>query len=310
MLAINWQDCARNSLLCIVPKQVIVPIRSVRVIEDTQRSCANSCSPNRLGTHRYARFNPLGRRGSTVATVRGSAAHTTTHGVLVGNTTSLVDSRGGRNVRVSGRVDSDGDPGHDAVGDVVGKLDPLDEGVHISRLLAQDRVLGVQSEVLGVGVVRGGRFDEGDQVLVEEDLADVGGRGGAVAAEEGTVGTDGGLVDVVREDVNVGGTCMFVLVDRWNEAAVLEGLTAGVVTRDDRLVLCHAVHVGLDNTAQEGVVEVSEVVTVTVARSGDTTVNSGCLKDVSLGSVVCTCVVHSRCSARCPCRQPGQARKS
>ena len=60
---------------------------------------------------------------------------------------------------------------------------------------------------MGVGVVRGGGFDEGDQVLIEEDLADVRGGGGAVAAEEGAVGADGGFVDVVREDVDVRGTC-------------------------------------------------------------------------------------------------------
>jgi hypothetical protein len=60
---------------------------------------------------------------------------------------------------------------------------------------------------LGVGVVGGGGFDEGDEGLVEEDLADVRGGGGAVAAEEGAVGADGGFVDVVGQDVDVGGAC-------------------------------------------------------------------------------------------------------
>lgn len=58
-----------------------------------------------------------------------------------------------------------------------------------------------------VGVVRCRGFDEGDERLVEEDLADVGGVGGCVAFEEGAVGADEGLVGVVCEDVDVCGAC-------------------------------------------------------------------------------------------------------
>ena len=151
----------------------------------------------------------LHRRRSTVATIRGSArtARAAHRAVLVGNTASLVDGSGRGNLIVNSRVDADRDPSHDAVGDVVGELDPLDEGVHVRRLLAQDRVVGVQGQVLGVGVVRGGGLDEGDQVLVEEDLADVGGVGGGIAVEESTVGADDGVVDIVGEDVDVGCAC-------------------------------------------------------------------------------------------------------
>lgn len=58
-----------------------------------------------------------------------------------------------------------------------------------------------------VGVVGRGRFDERDEVLVEEDLADVRGVRGAVGGrgEERAVRADRGRVGVVREDVNVGG---------------------------------------------------------------------------------------------------------
>lgn len=58
-----------------------------------------------------------------------------------------------------------------------------------------------------VGVVGRGGFDEGDQVLVEEDLTDVRGVGCGVAAEEGAVGADGSGVGRVGEDVDVGGAC-------------------------------------------------------------------------------------------------------
>ena len=51
-----------------------------------------------------------------------------------------------------------------------------------------------------------------------------------------------------------------------------EGLTAGVVTGDDGLVLSHAVCVGLNDSAQESVVEVGQIVTVAVAGSCHTAV--------------------------------------
>ena len=61
-----------------------------------------------------------------------------------------------------------------------------------------------------VSVVGRGGFDEADEILVEEDLADVRGVRGRVATEEGAVGADGGVVGVVGEDVDVGGACEFV----------------------------------------------------------------------------------------------------
>jgi hypothetical protein len=64
---------------------------------------------------------------------------------------------------------------------------------------------------LGVGVVGCGGFDEGDEVLVEEDLADVGGVRGCVALEQSAVGADQGGVGVVGEDVDVGGACRALL---------------------------------------------------------------------------------------------------
>jgi hypothetical protein len=70
---------------------------------------------------------------------------------------------------------------------------------------------------LRVGVVGCGGFDKGDEVLVEEDLADVGGVRGGVAFEEGAVGADEGGVGVVGEDVDVGGACWDGMVSERRE---------------------------------------------------------------------------------------------
>jgi hypothetical protein len=67
---------------------------------------------------------------------------------------------------------------------------------------------------LRVGVVGRCGFDEGDEVLVEEDLADVGGVRGGVAFEQGVVRADQGGVGVVGEDVDVGGACWGGIVSR------------------------------------------------------------------------------------------------
>ena len=62
-----------------------------------------------------------------------------------------------------------------------------------------------------VGVVGRGGFDEGEEGLVEEELADVGGVGGGVVFEESAVGADEGGGGVVGEDVDVGGACFEVV---------------------------------------------------------------------------------------------------
>lgn len=101
-------------------------------------------------------------------------------------------------------------------------------------------VIGVGGELLGVGGVGLVLFDGGDEVLVEEELADpVGVRG--VDAAEGVVGEDLGFVGRVGEDVDVGSA-------------------AGVVAGEDGVELGDAVFVGFLDTAEEGFVEVALVV--------------------------------------------------
>jgi hypothetical protein len=172
-----------------------------------------SCSLGQRVSHILFCCDPLRRRRSAVAAIRRTTVATAhTHRVLGSHTAILVDSCGRSDFIISSRVDTNRNPSHDTIGDVVRKLDPLDERIHVCGFLAQNLVVGVESGFLRVGVVGRGGFDEGDEVLVEEDLADVGGVRGRVAAEEGAVGADGGVVGVVGEDVDVGGACGWGLV--------------------------------------------------------------------------------------------------
>jgi hypothetical protein len=95
-----------------------------------------------------------------------------------------------------------------------------------------------------------------DEVLVEEDLTRVGGVGGGVAAEQGAVSADGGVVGVVYKHVDVGGT-------------------SGVVAWEDGLELGDTVGIGLLDTAEESGFEVRSIVAVSVALSSDAAVNPG-----------------------------------
>ena len=157
-----------------------------------------------LGRRRARRHTTVGHR--TIATTRRIATRSTAHPrVCISHTAVLVNRRRGRDLFVSSRVNSNADPRHDSVGDVFAELHPLDERIHVGRFFAQDRVVGVEGQVLGVGVVGSGCFDEGDEGLVEEDLSDVGGVSCCcVDAEKGGVCADGGGVGVVGEDVDVG----------------------------------------------------------------------------------------------------------
>lgn len=108
-----------------------------------------------------------------------------------------------------------------------------------------------------VAHIRFGGFDLGNEVLVEEDLADVRGGSGEVSGifEQGAVGADDGGVGVVGENVNVSGT-------------------AGVVTREGGFELDDTVDVGLLQSAVEGVVEVGSVVGVSVSAGGNARVDA------------------------------------
>lgn len=147
------------------------------------------------------------------------------------------------------RVNADRDPREDTVRDIITEENVRRHGVAGRGLLAEDTVLGVCGKRLGVGRVRRRRLHLGDQVLVEEQLADV--RDGA--AGEGLVGV-GRRVDV-RQDVDV-------------------RRATRVVAREQRHELQHAVVVGDLDSAQGRVVQVGRVVGVAVVLSDDAAVDA------------------------------------
>lgn len=204
-----------------------------------------------------ARWHATSRSATSAVAATRSITTTTHTRVLVGNTKVLVVSSSRRGLGVGGWVNSKADPSHDTVLDGVANHNVLDEGVHGLGLLGENAVVGVESQVLGVGVVRCGSRNLGKEVLVQEDLANVRGVSGEVTEtlEDGAVGADNSGVGIVAQNVNVGST-------------------TGVVTGDDGLELSYAVDVGGLDAAEEGVLDVGHIVLVAVTRGGDSRVDT------------------------------------
>lgn len=133
-------------------------------------------------------------------TTRRSAPGTTHTAVLILDTTLLSHIRRRSDRRILRRVDAHGDPGEDPIPDVlVVQEHVLHKGVDRVGLLRQDAVVRVRREFLRVGAVGRQGLDLADQVLVEEELADVGGSRG-VEARDGVVAETDGFVRGVAED--------------------------------------------------------------------------------------------------------------
>lgn len=192
----------------------------------------------------------LGRGSSAVG---GAAAGATAAGVGVLDTAGLVAEGGGGDGLRQGGVDAEGHPSKEAVSDAIAEESVLHHGVNTvgGGLLRKDGVVGVGGELLGVGVVGGEGLDGGDEVLVEEGLADVG-SGDLVA--EGAVGVEGGVV--VDHQVDVGGT-------------------GGVVAGEDGLELGNTILIGGLDAAEPGLVDVGLVGGVTVTAGDDAGVDTG-----------------------------------
>lgn len=197
------------------------------------------------------------RRRRARGTWRRTSTHTHSR-IRVLNTSilSVVSSRG--SIDILSSIDANVNPGEDSIAHVIAQKDVLHEWVDGVSLLCKNAVLGVGGEFLGVGAVGRGLLDGADEVLVEEELADVGGLG-AVEAGDGVVLQDGGLVGGVAEDVDVGGA-------------------AGVVTREEGLELDDTLFVAGLDSAQESGVEVRGVILVAVSAGRDTGVDT-LLKD-------------------------------
>lgn len=119
--------------------------------------------------------------------------------VLVLNATLLGVVSSGGNVGVLGSIDSNRDPGEDTLGHIVTDQNVLHERINGVGLLGQDAVIGIGGQILSVGGVGRGLLDIGDQVLVEEELADMG-RLGGVQVAECMVSLDLGLIGSVGQN--------------------------------------------------------------------------------------------------------------
>lgn len=247
---IQQSTSGSHFLLCLLPVQPF--------LVDTQR---------RLGLnvqiHRSRRTSTLSTRGSSGSratsttgkstareSTRMSAAGSTTTGVGVGDSALLVERSSRADGLAQAGIDAEAQPAEQTVLDGVAEEDVLHERVTCLGLLAEDAVLLVGRQLLGVDRVDARGLDLGDEVLVEEGLADVADVGGV---DEGAVVEGRGVG--VDQDVDVGGP-------------------ARVVAREERFERCRAVGVGLLHAAEEGGVDVGRV-TVAVAAGHDARVDAG-----------------------------------
>lgn len=151
---------------------------------------------------------------------------------------------------MAGKIDTERDPSEDTLRDGVTNEGVVDNWISGSSLLAKDLIIGVQGDDLGVGAVWGDGIGFSDEILIEEDLSDV----GNVSSSVGTV-LIGGSVEV-GEDVEVGGS-------------------AGVVTWEKGGELCDSLVRGWLKLSQEGGVQVAEVGRVSVTAGDNTRVDTG-----------------------------------
>jgi len=194
----------------------------------------------------------LGRRCTSRSSARRRrSAHTAT-GVLVGNTSLLVvvDSR--RDRAGLGGVDPEGEPSEKTVADAVAEKSVLHEGIDTIGLglFAQNTIVFVESEFLGVGSIRLEGLDLGDEVLVEEGLSNV---AGVVVSAESLVGKESRVG--MNHDVDVSSA-------------------AGVVTREDRLELSNTIRVGLLDASKPSLVNVGLIRAIAIAVGNDTRVHA------------------------------------
>lgn len=131
----------------------------------------------------------LSRRGAITATTEVAVGYTT-RGIQGRSSVDSLDQCG---------VDTESNPAQETVLNSVAEQNVLNEGVAGGSLLGQDTVLGVGGEILGVPNIGGSGLNLGDQVLIEEDLANVRSR----SVQEGTVGSGSSVK--VNQCVDVGG---------------------------------------------------------------------------------------------------------
>lgn len=164
----------------------------------------------------------------------------------------LTEDSGIGSIVALSQIHTQRNPSKDSILNIIPKFHVVKNriGVHVS-LDSEDSVIGVVHNLDAVVRVRRDvGVDVVDEVLVEEELADV----RHVAAGQGAVGQLVGAC--VGDDVDVGG------------AAV-------VVAGEDGLEGCDTVGVRLGDAAEEGGVDVGGVSVVAVAAGDDAAVDAG-----------------------------------
>lgn len=212
----------------------------------------NVLQATRYILHQTQAINFLRGRGS--AGGRRAATHARARlGILVAAIGRVVGS--GVDGVVGGRIDTDGDPGKDTVGNGITKEDVLNNGVDVISLARENAVLGVQRPLLSVGAVGLESLNLGEQILVEKELTNVSSVG---TAGDSAVGQERPRAASVSEDMNV--VC-----------------TRGVVSGDDRDELEHTILIGGLDTAKECLVEVGGIGGIAVAAGCNTRIDTGCV---------------------------------
>lgn len=95
----------------------------------------------------------------------------------------------------SSRINPDRNPSEQALLNAITKIDVVEHRIRVLGFLGKDAVVGVQTQLLRVGGVGLDGFGIGDELLVEEQLADV----RDVATGEGLVLLVDGRVDVCKD---------------------------------------------------------------------------------------------------------------
>lgn len=105
-----------------------------------------------------------------------------------------------REAIISRAINSDRDPGEDAIRHIVTEQNILHERVRGASLRCENVIISVLGQLLRVGRIGGVLLDLGDQVLIEENLTNMR-RVAIVYACNGAIGKNLGLID------RVGGHC-------------------------------------------------------------------------------------------------------
>jgi hypothetical protein len=114
-----------------------------------------------------------GPRTTRESTARRWATWEPSTTTRVGHTTILTQASRRIGVDNSRRIDTDRDPREHAFFNAITKINVVEHRVGVLSFLGEDAVVGVEEQLLRVGGVGLDGFGVGNELLVEEELADV-----------------------------------------------------------------------------------------------------------------------------------------